>query len=56
MDFFSHFVSSYITCFAIGYMLWIKPKIINKKYIKKYDLIFSILLLLLSTFIFISNN
>ena len=41
------FISSYIICYAIGYMLWIRPMIENNK--KLYDIIFYISLIVFST-------
>ena len=43
----SEFISSYIICYAIGYMLWIKPNIVKHK--KIFDLLFYASLIVIST-------
>jgi hypothetical protein len=42
---FAHFVASFIICYAIGYMLWVRPRYQSKK----LDLAFYLSLVALST-------
>jgi hypothetical protein len=45
MEWFSSFWSAYVICYAIGYMLWIRPRLQSKK----WDMAFYASLLILST-------
>jgi hypothetical protein len=47
MEFFANLWSAYAICYAIGYMLWVRPRIKGNQ--RKWDLVFYISLVVFST-------
>ena len=53
MHLFGEFWGAYAICYAIGYMLWVRPRVQDKPYAFKANLAFYVSLVLLSTLKFL---